>query len=168
MYIANGFKLEHRPTLGRIDHDLGYTLENFEVQGYSINTSSRMRERSSIECVAIVVLKASEKLILLECSSAKNAIQRINEVSDLELTRNMLKVNLSNGQRFNNEECSAFGKPSLTVHSLRHSFATHYHLENNDVPRLKNQLGHSSIQTTMIYTHLTDEEMRNAVDNMDR
>ncbi len=63
---------------------------------------------------------------------------------------------------------TAFGKPSLTVHSLRHSFATRYHLENNDVPRLKNQLGHSSIQTTMIYTHLTDEEMRNAVDNMDR
>lgn len=56
-----------------------------------------------------------------------------------------------------------FGKPSLTVHSLRHSFATRYHLENNDVPRLKNQLGHSSIQTTMIYTYLTDEEMRNAV-----
>lgn len=63
---------------------------------------------------------------------------------------------------------TAFGKPSLTVHSLRHSFATRYHLENNDVPRLKNQLGHSSIQTTMIYTHLTDEEMRNAVNNMDR
>lgn len=63
---------------------------------------------------------------------------------------------------------TAFGKPSLTVHSLRHSFATRYHLENNDVPRLKNQLGHSSIQTTMVYTHLTDEEMRNAVNNMDR
>ncbi|WP_379127244.1 tyrosine recombinase XerS [Paenibacillus sp. sgz500958] len=62
----------------------------------------------------------------------------------------------------------AFGKPSLTVHSLRHSFATRYHQENNDVPRLKNQLGHSSIQTTMIYTHLTDEEMRKAVNNMDK
>lgn len=33
---------------------------------------------------------------------------------------------------------AAFGKPTLTVHSLRHSFATRYHLENNDVPRLKN------------------------------
>ncbi|WP_442950079.1 tyrosine-type recombinase/integrase [Paenibacillus sp. Aloe-11] len=63
---------------------------------------------------------------------------------------------------------TAFGKPALTVHSLRHSFATRYHLENNDVPRLKNQLGHSSIQTTMIYTHLTDEEMRKAVNKMDK
>ncbi|MDU7473772.1 MAG: tyrosine recombinase XerS [Paenibacillus macerans] len=63
---------------------------------------------------------------------------------------------------------AAFGKPALTVHALRHSFATRYHQENNDVPRLKNQLGHSSIQTTMIYTHLTDEEMRKAVNNMDK
>nr|WP_245864592.1 tyrosine-type recombinase/integrase [Paenibacillus donghaensis] len=63
---------------------------------------------------------------------------------------------------------NAFGKPALTVHSLRHSFATRYHLENNDVPRLRNQLGHSSIQTTMIYTHLSDQEMRNAVNNMDK
>ncbi|MEC0236095.1 tyrosine recombinase XerS [Paenibacillus kribbensis] len=62
----------------------------------------------------------------------------------------------------------AFGKPTLTVHSLRHSFATRYHLENNNVPKLKNQLGHSSIQTTMIYTHLSDEEMRTAVNNMDK
>lgn len=63
---------------------------------------------------------------------------------------------------------TAYGKPALTVHSLRHSFATRYHQENNDVPRLRNQLGHSSIQTTMIYTHLTDEEMRKAVNNMDK
>lgn len=46
----------------------------------------------------------------------------------------------------------AFGKPSLSVHKLRHSFATRYHIENNDVPKLRRQLGHSSIQTTR-FTH---------------
>lgn len=62
----------------------------------------------------------------------------------------------------------SFGKPALTVHALRHSFATRYHQENNDVPKLRNQLGHSSIQTTMIYTHLTNEEMKVAVNKMDK
>jgi integrase len=61
----------------------------------------------------------------------------------------------------------AFGKPTLSVHTLRHSFATRYHLENNDVPKLRNQLGHSSVQTTMIYTHLTNDEMKKAVNKMD-
>ena len=62
----------------------------------------------------------------------------------------------------------AFGKPALSVHKLRHSFATRYHMENNDVPKLRRQLGHSSIQTTMIYTHLTNDEMKTAVNKMDR
>ncbi|MEB1807386.1 MAG: tyrosine recombinase XerS [Bacillaceae bacterium] len=62
----------------------------------------------------------------------------------------------------------AFGKPALSVHKLRHSFATRYHLENNDVPKLRRQLGHSSVQTTMIYTHLTNDEMRSAVNKMDK
>lgn len=61
----------------------------------------------------------------------------------------------------------AFGKPSLSVHKLRHSFATRYHIENNDVPKLRRQLGHSSIQTTMIYTHLTNDELRSAINKID-
>ncbi|OIK15140.1 tyrosine recombinase XerS [Bacillus sp. MUM 116] len=61
----------------------------------------------------------------------------------------------------------AFGKPSLSVHKLRHSFATRYHSEINDVPKLRRQLGHSSIQTTMIYTHIRNEDLKSAVDKMD-
>ncbi|MDR7001724.1 tyrosine recombinase XerS [Neobacillus niacini] len=62
---------------------------------------------------------------------------------------------------------AAFGKPSLSVHKLRHSFATRYHSEINDVPKLRRQLGHSSIQTTMIYTHIRNEDLKSAVDKMD-
>ncbi|WP_332628683.1 tyrosine recombinase XerS [Halalkalibacter flavus] len=62
---------------------------------------------------------------------------------------------------------AAFGKPSLSVHKLRHSFATRYHTEINDVPKLRRQLGHSSIQTTMIYTHINNDDLKQAVDKMD-
>ena len=62
---------------------------------------------------------------------------------------------------------TAFGKPSLSVHKLRHSFATRYHTEINDVPKLRRQLGHSSIQTTMIYTHIRNQDLKIAVDQMD-
>lgn len=62
---------------------------------------------------------------------------------------------------------TAFGKPALSVHKLRHSFATRYHTEINDVPKLRRQLGHSSIQTTMIYTHIKNDDLKSAVDRMD-
>lgn len=57
-----------------------------------------------------------------------------------------------------------FGKPYLTVHKLRHSFATDYYLRN-DLYKTQEQLGHSSPETTQIYAHLTDKTMAEAIDH---
>ncbi|MFH1348635.1 MAG: tyrosine-type recombinase/integrase [Patescibacteria group bacterium] len=44
-----------------------------------------------------------------------------------------------------------------SVHTLRHSYATHL-LEAGINPRLiQEYLGHNSLQTTVIYTHLTQK-----------
>lgn len=56
-----------------------------------------------------------------------------------------------------------FGKPYLSVHKLRHSFATDYYLRN-DLYKTQEQLGHASPETTQIYAHLTDKTMAEAID----
>lgn len=56
-----------------------------------------------------------------------------------------------------------FGKPFLTVHKLRHSFATDYYLQN-DIYKTKEQLGHASTETTEVYAHLTDKTMSEAIE----
>jgi len=56
-----------------------------------------------------------------------------------------------------------FGKPYLSVHKLRHSFATDYYLRN-DIYKTQEQLGHASPETTQIYAHLTDKTMAEAID----
>ncbi|MEE4354596.1 MAG: integron integrase, partial [Desulfatiglans sp.] len=47
----------------------------------------------------------------------------------------------------------------LTVHTLRHSFATHLVEKGYDIRTIQELLGHKNLQTTMIYTHVAKKNI---------
>jgi site-specific recombinase XerD len=50
-----------------------------------------------------------------------------------------------------------------TIHTIRHTFASHLVMNNVDLVSIKELLGHSSISTTMIYAHVSDSHKAESV-----
>lgn len=55
----------------------------------------------------------------------------------------------------------------VTPHVLRHTYATQLHRNGQSIRAIQELLGHSSVSTTQVYTHVAPEDLRAAVETLE-
>ena len=119
-----------------------------------------------------------ERIVYLNdsCKEALAAYMKVRPNDNIIATdRNALFIS-RNRKRISNKtvqyivkkylEKSGLGGQGLSTHKLRHTAATlMYQHGNVDIRVLKDILGHSNLGTTQIYTHISDKQIKNAIDS---
>ncbi len=92
----------------------------------------------------------------------------INDKNALFISRNKRRISNKTVQHIVKSylEKSGLGNMGYSTHKLRHTAATlMYQHGNVDIRVLKDILGHANLGTTQIYTHVSDKQIKQAVDS---
>ncbi len=113
-----------------------------------------------------------ERIVYLNkaCTDALNsylAVRPRDGLKDREalfISRHKARISPKTVQHIVNKFLDKAGLEGYSVHKLRHTAATlMYQHGNVDVMLLKELLGHESLATTQIYTHVANEQIRSAI-----
>ena len=179
-------------TISEVDKLLSFDLKtNYDFRDKCIlemlySTGLRISELVSLKLENI---NLDESLIKVMGKGSKERIVPFNETTReylnkyiKEIRPNMLKQNQTDYLYLNNHgknltrqaifkmikkrTLNAGIKKEISPHTLRHSFATHLLAGGADIRFIQELLGHESISTTEIYTHIAKENLKEIYDEI--
>lgn len=160
-----------------------FTERNFAIVTLIINCGFRVSEISKMNIddirgnIITVIGKRNKEREVPINSSCRDALDRYLKVRCNGLIKDSVPLFLSKrGFRMSTDIIQRIVKDALfdagldskkySVHKLRHTAATFmYRYGNSDIARIKEILGHESLQTTLIYTHISTDQLQQVIDS---
>lgn len=115
----------------------------------------------------VYINDACEAAIKAYLAVRPNDAVNFNDRNALFISRNKRRISNKTVQHIVKTylEKAGLGGQGYSTHKLRHTAATlMYQHGNVDIRVLKDILGHSNLGTTQIYTHISDKQIKNAID----
>jgi len=105
--------------------------------------------------------KAAIDVLRIYLSELRPVLQKPKSPDALFLSRTGEGLDRTNLWRIVKKYALRAGMPAkLTVHTLRHCFATHLLSGGADLRSLQEMLGHADVRTTQIYTHVDQDRLK--------
>ncbi len=138
-----------------------------------INLSDISADKTNLRVVGkgakerVIYLNDACRAVIDSYLTVRSAMEGIIDKNALFLSGRGVRISVKTVQWmvYKYLKLAGFENKKLSVHKLRHTAATlMYRTGKVDVRVLKDILGHEQLNTTQIYTHVSDESMRDAID----
>ncbi|WP_044398795.1 site-specific integrase [Lacinutrix sp. Hel_I_90] len=130
--------------------------------GLRISDVQKISENNFLENHVIFSSEKTNKLQRIKLNeTAKRFVNQNGKTFDDDFTDQTINDYLK-------EICKICGiTKKVSFHVARHTFATQFLIAGGKIEILQKILGHSKIETTMVYVHIVDEIMNDQISNMD-
>ena len=152
LLYSSGLRVSELIGLNR-DH-VNTTRREFTVRGKGQKDRPVFISKSAATQLELYLRARTDSLIPLFLSYSRN-IQAPSTSGDYR------RLNQRSVQRMVTKYARLAGiTKHVSPHTMRHSFATDLLMNGADIRSVQSMLGHSSIATTQVYTHVTDQHLR--------
>ena len=143
--------------VGLDEGNIDFFAEMIKVQGKG--------KKERLVPIGSHAIKAINEYLDSRSKSKKEEEEKVSRSEPLFLNKFGGRLTARSVARSLNKYLKMSGVNLLTSpHTFRHSFATHLLDKGADLRSVQEMLGHSSLSTTQVYTHITTERLKNVYD----
>ncbi|HEY4329886.1 MAG TPA: site-specific tyrosine recombinase/integron integrase [Phycisphaerae bacterium] len=148
----------------RVSELVGLNIEDVDFTGLVIRVRGKGR-KERLAPMGQTAIAAIQKYIAMRGGIVKDAAGGISAAAALFVNKHGQRLSTRSVRRKLDKYLIEAGlDPDISPHTLRHSFATHMLNHGADLRSVQELLGHQSLSTTQVYTHLSTSRVKQVYD----
>jgi integrase/recombinase XerC len=150
----------------RVSELVGLMVADLDLPGEALHVRGKGKKERVVPLGSHALGAIQKYMEMLKADAKFGAMVRDNAAGiPLFLNKHGGRLSSRSVRRKLDKYLKAVGlDPTISPHTLRHSFATHLLDNGADLRSVQELLGHQSLSTTQIYTHLTNQRVQEAYD----